>query len=227
MNSYYGQNQKRQTDPMTPGLVFGRLTIVKDAGIIDGRRRSECICECGNTKIVANRHLRSVATMSCGCLQPDKRTRHGETRNRLTSVEYIAWRSIIDRCENVRSPAFVDYGGRGISIHKNWRKYFHEFLSYVGRKPSPNMQLGRIDNDRGYEPGNVRWETPQQNCRNRRSTRLITVNGVRLSLAEWGDRSGIPSRTIRQRINSGWSAEEATSRQVATRNRKAQCPRNN
>jgi hypothetical protein len=45
---------------------------------------------------------------------------------------------------------------------------FLDFLAHVGKKPSLKHSLDRIDNNRGYEPGNVRWATAKEQMQNRR-----------------------------------------------------------
>jgi hypothetical protein len=49
-----------------------------------------------------------------------------------------------------------------------WLNDFNAFLAHIGRKPSPELTLDRIDNDGDYQPGNVRWATRQQQSSNRR-----------------------------------------------------------
>ncbi|MET8113722.1 hypothetical protein [Streptomyces prasinus] len=78
---------------------------------------------------------------------------------------------MIKRCENPNNHAYARYGGRGISVHPEWRANFGAFLRDVGRRPSPDLSLDRIDNDGNYEPGNVRWATAKQQANNRRPLR--------------------------------------------------------
>ena len=54
-----------------------------------------------------------------------------------------------------------------------WAKSFMAFFSHIGPKPSPGLTLDRIDNEKGYEPGNVRWATREQQTRNRGPLRNI------------------------------------------------------
>lgn len=63
---------------------------------------------------------------------------------------------------------YEHYGGRGITVCERWRESYPAFLADVGRKPSPQHSLDRIDNDGHYEPGNVRWATAKQQANNRR-----------------------------------------------------------
>lgn len=76
--------------------------------------------------------------------------------------EYACWRAIRQRCENPKNPRYQRYGGRGIKMCGRWQSSFDAFLSDVGYRPSPTHSIDRIDNDGHYEPGNVRWGTPEQ-----------------------------------------------------------------
>jgi hypothetical protein len=70
------------------------------------------------------------------------------------------------RCNNPRTHAYDRYGGRGIKTCQRWNS-FEKFLADMGEPPEGHT-LDRINNDRGYEPGNVRWATPLQQVHNRR-----------------------------------------------------------
>jgi hypothetical protein len=83
-----------------------------------------------------------------------KRT-HGGTY----SKEYRAWKNMVYRCENPKNNRWHRYGGRGISVCKRWRENYEAFLADVGPSPSERHSLGRLDHDRDYEPGNVAWQT--------------------------------------------------------------------
>ena len=66
--------------------------------------------------------------------------------------------------------------------------------------PPKGMSLGRINNERGYAPGNCRWETPLQQAQNTRSTKFYTYKGERHCLSEWARRLGTNPSTLRVRI---------------------------
>lgn len=209
-----GTGQFIPDEALIPGQRFGRWCVVRDLGVSGGRRRSKCRCSCGVVRTVENRSLRRGGSLSCGCPRGDSRTRHGATRNGGMTPEYQVWKAMIQRCEDKRSAAYVDYGGRGIAVCRKWRRSFAAFLADVGRRPAPRLQLGRINNDVGYRPGNVRWETAKQNARNRRSNRIVVVDGEALALAAWAERSGNAAGLIRQRLLSGWTPAAAVFRPV-------------
>lgn len=121
---------------------------------------------------------------------------------------YNAWRHMINRCENPNDNRFAYYGGRGIKVCERWRSSFENFLEDMGERP-PNRSLDRIDNDRGYEPGNCRWATRKEQARNKRTTRFIVFRGERRPLVEWAEILGIPAYSIWNRIRLGWTDEEA------------------
>jgi len=86
--------------------------------------------------------------------------------------EYRVWRSMIKRCEQRKRPEYPRYGGRGVSVCQSWRKSFDIFLTDMGRRPSAQHQIDRIDNDGNYEPSNCRWATQVQNMRNSTVTKM-------------------------------------------------------
>ena len=114
---------------------------------------------------------------------------------------------------------WANYGGRGITMHAAWVNDPAAFIAHIGPRPTPRHEVDRIDNNRGYEPGNVRWVTRSENDRNRRSNVFIEFGGERLTLAAWTERTGIPSDTLKDRIRRGWTVERALTEPVWNRGR--------
>lgn len=114
-----------------------------------------------------------------------------------------------DRCLNPKMPQYKNYGGRGITICDRWRKSFIDFLEDVGRRPSLDHTLDRIDNNGNYEPGNVRWATPEEQQNNKRDSRLVSFNGETKTIAQWARHCGMEKSTLYRRIMSGWDVELA------------------
>lgn len=92
------------------------------------------------------------------------RVAHGSSK----FPEYQLWAQMKARCFNPLHKAYPDYGGRGITVHPEWVTDFGAFIAHVGRRPSPEYSLDRIDNDKGYVPGNLRWALKKVQNNNRR-----------------------------------------------------------
>lgn len=195
---------KRQRIP-TVGEKFGRLSWQRDDGYTVYKcgvrlRRAWCSCDCGNEKSVLLSKLLSGYTQSCGCfaleVARDCNTVHGES-NKNQTPEYTAWRNMITRCHDQNNKHYKNYGGRGISVCQEWRSSYVIFLADVGRRPSPTHSIDRIDNNAGYEKGNIRWATKAQQLANRRHTVVVTLDGIKKSLAELAIEFRIPPRRLR------------------------------
>lgn len=188
----------------------------------DGRTYCRCICECGNECEVESGNLRSGHTKSCGCLQLEvvraTNATHGHTRGGKYSRAYTAWLGMRNRCYNRKSTDYPDYGGRGISVCDRWRESFENFFADMGQPP-PWTSIDRIDNARGYEPGNCRWATATEQGRNKRNNVRLAFRGRTQTMTEWAAELGIPMKRIHARLKRGWSAERALTT-VPTRSRR-------
>ncbi|MFI1165588.1 hypothetical protein ACH4UM_18730 [Streptomyces sp. NPDC020801] len=120
---------------------------------------------------------------------------------------YSTWRTMIRRCHNPAAHNYPRYGGRGIHVCPAWRDSFDQFLAEIPPRPSPEYSLERVDNNRGYEPGNVRWATPREQARNTRTNHYLTALGQTRLLEEWVEITGIPKSTLFNRIRRGWDDE--------------------
>jgi hypothetical protein len=124
-----------------------------------------CRCDCGTECIVRGGHLRGGKTMSCGCLQRERVTKHG----RHDTPAYCSWRSMKKRCLDPRHCRYPLYGGRGIAVCEEWLDFKNFYTSMCDR---PNGQtLDRINSNGNYEPGNCRWATAYEQTHNRRPSR--------------------------------------------------------
>lgn len=121
------------------------------------------------------------------------------------NYRYTAWLGMVRRCTKPEHPAWRWYGGRGISVCRQWLDSFGQFVDDMGERPSRGHSLDRIDNSKGYSPDNCRWATRKQQTRNRRKAaprkNIIRVDG--LSLTELALASGICRATIKRRYRAG------------------------
>ena len=136
--------------------------------------------------------------------------RHGETTETTKSPEYVVWSSMRDRCNNPRNQRFARYGGRGISVCERWND-FANFLEDMGRRPTLNHTIERMNNDGSYEPGNCRWATRAEQNENQSTTRKVTAYGRTQSVSAWAREIGVSRESLRDRLNRGMSPEEAVS----------------
>lgn len=97
--------------------------------------------------------------------------------------EYEAWRGIKKRCFNETNNRWSKYGGRGISMHEDFKNSFEAWLTHVGNKPVDGQRwsIGRIDNNDWYTYDNMRWETDAQQARNhtKQNNNTSGVSGVK------------------------------------------------
>lgn len=126
------------------------------------------------------------------------RLRHGMTGTKV----HTTWISIKQRCHNPKVAHYPRYGGRGITVCDRWRESFENFFADMGNPPE-GMDLDRINNEEGYSPENCKWATRSSNCRNRRSTRWVEVEGKRMSMVEAAEVAGISYDTMRSRVKFG------------------------
>ena len=91
-----------------------------------------------------------------------------EFHNLSNSVEYRTWQHMKQRCYDKNYTNYADWGGRGIRVCDQWKNSFLTFYKDMGKKPTPEHTLDRIDNDGNYAPDNCRWATRSQQLLNQR-----------------------------------------------------------
>lgn len=133
---------------------------------------------------------------------------HGESRRGATSPEYYVWTGMISRCTNPNRQCYPHYGGRGIRVCDRWRS-FEAFLADMGRRPSAEHTLERLDVNGHYEPGNVIWMLASKQPRNTRRSNVLEFNGERHCLTEWAEIRGMTREALNNRIRRGWPVGEA------------------
>jgi len=73
---------------------------------------------------------------------------------------------MIQRCTNPKHKHYNSYGGRGITVCKEWES-FEAFLDWALKNGySDTLEIDRKENDGNYEPGNCRFITHLENCHN-------------------------------------------------------------
>lgn len=204
------------------GDRFRRLVAVKLAPRgARGEERWSFRCDCGTTKTIVARSVRSGLTNSCGCFGTERRRdpnlkhrTHGHAKSRVYSI----WAGMIQRCTDPNQPAkFRRYGARGIRVCERWRT-FENFLADMGEPPSRRHSIDRINNEGHYEPGNCRWADQSQQNNNTRANRLLTFAGKTQTQSEWAKETGMSQFALHQRLAHGWSVERALTTPIQRRN---------
>lgn len=156
------------------GERFGRLVVVSENHITGQDRRVECQCDCGNVKSsVLLSHLRSGKIVSCGCFRLE---RVAETNRKLNTKHgmygtrpYSIWSGIMDRTLRCAptSKYWDYYAGRGITCNDKW-KTFEGFWEDMQEGYSDELEIDRIDVNKGYYKDNCRWVTNSLQSYNKR-----------------------------------------------------------
>lgn len=176
-----------------------------------------CRCNCGTERFVSRVGLRHGTSQSCGCLRKELHHERFFKHGMGQTSAYRRWQNIKRRCYSKSMINYERYGGRGIGVCDRWRNSFENFYADMGDPPSSEYSIERVDNLGDYSPENCRWATASEQARNRRSSRLIEHGGETLTLTEWTERTGLKRTTIAERINHGWSVDEALTTPVLRR----------
>lgn len=194
------------------GNKYGLLTVIGFAEIRNGHTYWKCRCECGKVHIAESYNLRNGHTQSCGCRVPsvssENHTRHGGRFTRL----YRIWRNMRYRCNNPKNTSYERYGGRGISVCKEWDNLENGFENFrewaLSNGYADHLTIDRIDNDGNYEPGNCKWSTELEQGSNKRNNLNISLNGETHNAAEWSRITGLSANCIRSRYKKGMEPEQ-------------------
>jgi len=194
------------------GMKFGRLTIVKPLGRGENRiKRSLCQCECGNTVVKATIDVVRGHVKSCGCLAREVKARRSYKHGLKGERIYACWLAMHSRCEKPQNRSYKNYGGRGIRVCNEWSDAirFKEWAMKNGYRD--DLQIERINNDGNYEPSNCRWATPIEQANNKRTSKLVEINGETKTAAEWARTVGISYSSILNRLRRGWCGADLIS----------------
>jgi hypothetical protein len=205
------------------GDRYTKLVVEKKLGTNDnGHREVIVLCDCGTRKVVPEVALRAGATKSCGCLRSARIAKQNRKQGQARAPFYRLWCAMLERTRN--GDRYPSYGPRGIRVLPEWEKDFFAFSEYIAQSLGPRPRgtsLDRIENDKGYEPGNLRWATNATQMRNKSNNRYLTIRGEKRCLAEWSEIGGVSVQTIRARLKAGRSEEDAVFSPALPRNREA------
>ena len=146
-----------------------------------------------------------------------KHTKHlkrfGRDFNELDQNLATRWRCLRQRCYSPNHPNFNVYGARGITVADEFRNDVVAFINYMRELPGADIRLtiDRIDPNRGYERGNLRWATRKQQSRNLR-TAVRTSDGESVRDAAERECPAFNSEWVAKSVKKGKTVEYFKSR---------------
>lgn len=139
--------------------------------------------------------------------------RHGYSCRGSIHPLYRVWKSMCARCHSPSAEGYREYGARGITVCARWHSA-ELFMKDMMPKWRRGLTIERVDNNAGYSPDNVIFATRKAQANNRRSSRVICHNGKSMTLAQWGDASGIGIKLLWARLKLGWSFDRAINQPI-------------
>lgn len=125
---------------------------------------------------------------------------------------YNIWYHILERTLDEKCQIYCNYGLRGIKICDRWKDVYSVFkqdiINEIGERPSKIHQLDRINNNGNYEPGNLRWSIPSDNCKNKQYNVSIIINGENKLIIDLAKEYNLPYIVLWKRFKKGFSVEK-------------------
>lgn len=138
---------------------------------------------------------------------------HGMTGTRI----YKMWHNMRSRCKNPNATKYYLYGGKGISVCKEWDKSFIAFYNWaMNNGYNDKLTIDRINPDKNYCPENCRFATYEQQNEHLKTTILITFNNETHTIKEWSKITGISIKCLSARYERKWSIQRMLTEKTNT-----------
>ena len=180
------------------GEKYGKLTIIKRLENVGYHKYYLCQCDCGSQKRVRYQHLKDGKIKSCTCIRKAMITTHNMCHTRLNNI----WRSMKQRCLNIKNTGYSYYGGRGIKICDEWLNDFQAFYNWaINNGYEEHLTLDRINTNGNYEPSNCRWVTKKEQANNTRKNRIIFYNDEVYTLSQLAEKLKVNKKSLGYRLD--------------------------
>lgn len=211
------ESQRRKAQVIRlEGGTYGFLKVLRREGTIKKYAAWRCRCSCGAEVVVSGHKLRRGLRKSCARNGHMYRDPSKPVFDKLT---YSSWSHMHVRCFNKAHRNYPNYGGRGIKIDPRWNDY-RAFAADMGKRPSKDFSIERIDVNGDYEPGNCRWATREEQARNKQNTVYVTFKGKRYLLMDLVADLGLSRDIVYNRLKLGWPLNHALALPVRPKRKK-------
>lgn len=200
------------SEKITCICACGQLSDVRVSSLLYGETHSckSCARRIRNEALSPEERVRIATIASAAAAEKLKnktdpyKTKYGSREMKVVSVALVGARQ---RCENKSNEHYKNYGGRGIEFRfPSIRSGVEWVLDNIGPRPSAELTIDRIDNNRGYEPGNLRWATRTEQARNKRQYKKTEIGErIRNIMTQ---RNDLTYETIRMWLHAGLTDEE-------------------
>lgn len=191
------------------GIKYNRLTVIGFSERIGKNYYWNCVCDCGNTKIIVvqSGQLKNGGTKSCGCWNLERVTKHNLDGNPI----YHVFNSMKSRCYSIKNRSYLDYGGRGVKICDEWLDDVVKFVEWSNINGyEEGLSIDRIDVNGNYEPSNCRWVDDYVQANNKTDNTSITYNSETRNLCQWADLYNLKRATLCYRLYiANWDIHKA------------------
>ena len=124
---------------------------------------------CNNSFECSSDNVKQGYKKSCGCVSSKLKGDFHITHNLKNHKLYKVWSSMKQRCNNLNSKSFKNYGARGIKVCNEWENDFKAFYDWAIKNGyKDGLSIERENNNGNYGPLNCIFATMQvQNCNKR------------------------------------------------------------
>ena len=152
LEAFIEKNGRKYKYKDLTNVSVGRLVAL--ARINQDKNRSamwECVCDCGNIKLIAGTSLIEGYTVSCGCYQKEVIGKSGLKHGKCKTKLYYVYRGMIARCYGKERKYHKRYKGK-IFVCDRWMEGFQNFYDDMSPSYVEGLSLDRIDNNGDYCP---------------------------------------------------------------------------
>lgn len=104
--------------------------------------------------------------------------------NKKALKEYRIWAAMKSRCYSPSNKNMGYYQLDNIKVCDRWKNSYENFIADMGKIPSDDYSIERIDYTKDYCPENCKWILKTEQSKNRRNSKVYTYNGKTMILKD-------------------------------------------